>query len=89
MSMAALTFRAESDFIEAIRAYSEKAGLSINAALREIIAPVIGYARRRSSTPRNDLSRFCGVLKDVDCSGLEAAQAAFSESASTRPALTP
>ena len=79
MSMAALTFRAESDFIEAIRAYSEKAGLSINAALKEIIAPVIGFARRRSSAPRNDLSRFCGVLKDVDCSGLEAAQSAFSE----------
>jgi len=78
MGMAALTFRAESDFIDAIRAYSDKAGLSVNAALKKIIAPVIGFARRPSA-PRNDLARFCGALKDVDCSGLEATQAAFSE----------
>jgi hypothetical protein len=29
--------------------------------------------------PRNDLASFCGALKDVDCSELEATQAAFSE----------
>ena len=54
----ALTFRAESDFIDAIRSYSEKAGLSVNAALKEIIAPVIGFTRRRSNMPRNDLAYF-------------------------------
>lgn len=75
----ALTFRAESDFIDAIRSYSEKAGLSVNAALKEIIAPVIGFARRRSNMPRNNLASFCGALKDVDCSELETTQAAFSE----------
>jgi hypothetical protein len=29
--------------------------------------------------PRNNLASFCGMLKDVDCSELEATQAAFSE----------
>ena len=43
------------------------------------IAPVIGFARRRSNIPRNNLASFCGALKDVDCSELEATQAAFSE----------
>jgi hypothetical protein len=75
----ALTFRAESDFIDAIRTYSEKVGLSVNAALKEIIAPAIGLSRRRSNIPKNNLAEFCGALKDVDCSELEATQSAFSE----------
>ena len=79
MTVGALTFRAEPDFIEAVRAYAEKMGMSVNSALKEIIAPVIGFARSRKATaPRNDLSRFCGVLKDVDCTELEAAQSSFS-----------
>jgi len=79
MVTAALTFRAESDFIDAIRAYADEAGLSVNAALKEMVAPIIGYSRGRSSVPRNDLASFCGALKDVDCGELEATQAAFSE----------
>ena len=80
MDIAALTFRAERDFIEAIRSYSEEKGLSVNVALKGIIAPVIGFARRHSTPlPRNDLSRFCGVLKDVDCTELEESQKAFSK----------
>ena len=77
MAIAALTFRAESDFIDAIRAYSDKKGVSVNAALKEIIAPIIGFARRRATEPRNDLWKFCGILKDTDCSELEATQSAF------------
>ena len=79
MAIAALTFRAESDFIDAIRAYSDKKGVSVNAALKEIIAPVVGFVRRRSpSMPQNNLARFCGALKDVDCKELEESQKAFS-----------
>ena len=78
MAIAALTFRAESDFIDAIRAYSDKKGVSVNAALKEIIAPIIGFARRRATEPRNDLGKFCGALKDVDCKELEESQKAFS-----------
>ncbi len=78
MAIAALTFRAESDFIEAIRAYSDDKGMSVNAALKEIIAPVIGFVRRRATAPRNDLEKFCGMLKGVDCNELEATQSAFN-----------
>ena len=79
MSVAALTFRAEKDFIEAIRAYSAKRGQSVNTVLKEIIAPVVGFVRRRSSSmPQNNLARFCGALKDVDCKQLEESQKAFS-----------
>ena len=76
----ALTFRAESDFIDAIRTYSKKVGLSVNAALKEIIAPAIGLSRRRSDIPKNNLAEFCGALKDVDCSELEATQSRFQKS---------
>ena len=41
MDVAALTFRAEKEMIEAIRAYSAERGQSVNAALKEIIAPVV------------------------------------------------
>ena len=78
MAIAALTFRAENDFIEAIRAYSDGKGMSVNAALKEIIAPVIGFVRRRGTIPRNDLGKFCGILKDVNCNELEATQSAFN-----------
>ena len=79
MLTTALTFRAESELIDAVRLYSEKAGLSVNAALKAIIAPAVGYSRRQSKGPRNNLVSFCGALKDVDCTELEATQAAFSE----------
>jgi hypothetical protein len=79
MTVGALTFRAEPDFIEAIRAYAKKMGISVNSALKGIIAPVIGVSHSRTATAaRNDLAKFCGVLKDVDCTELEAAQTAFS-----------
>ena len=80
MSTEALTFRAEPDFIEAIRSYADKLGMSVNSALREAIAPVVGFVRK-TRTPRNarnDLVRFCGMLKNVDCTGLERTQKAFS-----------
>lgn len=79
MLTAALTFRAESELIDAVRVYSEKAGLSVNAALKAIIAPAVGYSHRRPKGPRNNLASFCGALKDVDCTELEATQAAFAE----------
>lgn len=79
MNVAALTFRAEEDFIEAIRAYAVERGKSVNTALKEIIAPVVGFVKSRpTSMSRNNLARFCGVLKDVDCKELEESQKAFS-----------
>lgn len=79
MVTTALTFRAESELIDAIREYSKRVGLSVNAALKEIVAPVVGFSRRRATAPRNDLASFSGALKDVDCTELEETQAAFSE----------
>jgi len=81
MENTALTFRATPDFIDAIRAYADRVGLTVNGALREIVAPVVGYSlqARSSKRPRNDLAKFCGRLKHVDCRKLEAAQAEFSK----------
>ena len=81
MSTEAITFRAEPDFIEAIRAQADRLGVSVNAAIREMLAPVVGFSRSAPSAarPRNDLMRFCGCLKDVDARTMRAAQEDFSK----------
>lgn len=81
MRTEALTFRAEPDFIDAIRAYADNLGISVNAAMKEMLAPVLGYRRvkRADDRPRNNLASFCGCLKDVDCSVLESVQDEFSK----------
>lgn len=73
MQTAALTFRAEPRFVDALKAYADGLGVSVNNAMKDIIAPVIGLGKkfRTSASPRNDLARFCGCLKDIDCGNLE------------------
>ena len=79
METAAITFRAEPDFIGALRDYAAKSGLSVNHALREIIASAIGFAKPRNATaPRNNLALFSGCLDKESCKELRKAQAAFS-----------
>ena len=79
--MEALTFRAEPDFITALRNYADRLGISVNAALREIVAPVIGFSKRlrTSKRPRNNLSRFRGTLTKDDLAPIIAAQGDFSK----------
>ena len=79
--MEALTFRAEPDFITALRNYADGLGISVNAALREIVAPVIGFSKRlrTSKRPRNNLSRFRGTLTKDDLAPIIAAQGDFSK----------
>ena len=78
--MEALTFRAEPEFISALKGYADGLGISVNAALREIVAPVIGFSKRlrTSRRPRNSLSRFRGTLTKDDLAPIIAAQADFS-----------
>ena len=78
--MEALTFRTEPEFVAALRSSADGLGLSVNAALREIVAPVIGFSKRlrTSRRPRNSLSRFHGTLTKDDLAPIMAAQADFS-----------
>lgn len=78
--MEALTFRAEPEFVSALKNYADRLGISVNAALREIVAPVIGCSKRlrASSRPRNNLARFSGRLTKDDLAPVVAAQADFS-----------
>ena len=79
--MEALTFRAEPDFITALKDYADRLGISVNAALREIVAPVIGFSKRlrTSKRPRNNLSRFRGTLTKDDLAPIIAAQGDFAK----------
>ena len=78
--MEALTFRAEPEFVSALRNYADGLGISVNAALREIVAPVIGFSKRIRTPrrPRNSLARFRGTLTNEDVAPIIAAQADFS-----------
>ena len=78
--MEALTFRAEPEFVMALKDYADKLGISVNAAIKEIVAPVIGFSKRlrASRRPRNNLSRFRGTLTRDDLAPIVAAQGDFS-----------
>ena len=80
MNTAAITFRAEPDFMAALRDYAVKSGVSVNRALHDIVASALGIAKQRNSTvPRNNLARFSGCLDRDSCHELRRAQAAFSK----------
>ena len=78
--MDALTFRAEPEFVMALKDYADKLGISVNAAIKEIVAPVIGFSKRlrTSKRPRNNLTRFRGTLTKDDLAPIVAAQGDFS-----------
>lgn len=79
--MEALTFRAEPEFVMALKAYADRLGISVNAALKEIVAPVIGFSKRlrTSRRPRNNLVRFRGALTNDDLAPIVAVQGDFSK----------
>ena len=79
MSIEAITFRAESEFIEAIRNRAKELGVSVNVAIGNMLAPVLGRTRSTPSAtrPRNDLMRFCGCLRDEDAKAMREAQKDF------------
>ena len=78
--MEALTFRAEPEFVMALKDYADRLGISVNAAIKEIVAPVIGFSKRlrTSRRPRNTLSRFRGTLTKDDLAPIVAVQSDFS-----------
>ena len=78
--MEALTVRAEPEFVMALKDYADKLGISVNAAIKEIVAPVIGFSKRlrTSKRPRNNLTRFRGTLTKDDLAPIVAAQGDFS-----------
>ena len=43
--MEALTFRAEPEFVSALKDYADRLGISVNTALREIVALVIAFSK--------------------------------------------
>ncbi len=79
--MEAITFRAEPEFMELLKSYADGLGVSANAALKEIVGPVIGFSKRlrKSRVPRNGLARFRGTLSKSDLAPIVAAQADFSK----------
>ena len=79
MSIEAITFRAEREFIDAIRDRARQLGVSVNVAIGNMLGPVLGRTRNAPSAnyPRNSLMRFCGCLKDEDATAMRDAQKDF------------
>ena len=79
--MEALTFRAEPEFVSALKNYADRLGISVNAALREIVAPVIGFSKRlrTSRRPRNSRARFIVRRTNDDLAPVIAVRSDFSK----------
>ena len=60
MTTAALTFRAEPEFLAALKTYADGLGVCVNSAIKEILAQVIGVFRRTRTEP--SFMKFAGCL---------------------------
>ena len=61
MTTSALTFRAEPEFLAALKAYADGLGVSVNSAIKEILAPAIGVFRRTRVEP--SFMKFAGCIE--------------------------
>ena len=77
----AITFRAEPDFMDAIRENARELGISVNAALRRMLSSALGLDEKTGTAigTDNGLMKFCGALKGLDPSEMRKAQESFSE----------
>ena len=50
--MTTMTIHADDNFAEAVRRYAERLGKSVNQAIKEAIAPIIGFSQNGNAVQR-------------------------------------
>ena len=50
--MTTMTIHADDNFADAIRRYAERLGKSVNQAIKDAIAPIIGFSQDGDAAPR-------------------------------------
>ncbi len=62
--MSVITIHAEDHLAEAVRAYADRLGKSMNFAVKELLSSALGLVK--PAKRRHDFSEFCGILKKSD-----------------------
>ena len=63
--MVTMTIHADEPFAEALRAYADRVGKSINQTVKDILTPILGLAKKDNETP---WSKFYGAMPEIDAS---------------------
>lgn len=63
--MTTMTIHADDDFAIAMRAYAAGLGKSVNQTVKDVFAPILGFANGERENP---WERFAGALPKLDCS---------------------
>ena len=63
--MVTMTIHADEAFAEALRAYADGVGKSINQTVKDILTPILGLAKKDNETP---WSKFYGARPEIDAS---------------------
>ena len=61
--MVTMTIHADEPFAEALRAYADGLGKSINQTVKDILTPILGLAKKDNETP---WSKFYGAMPEID-----------------------
>lgn len=64
--MTTMTIHAEDDFAVALRAYARTLGKSVNQAVKDVFAPILGLAKPEAESP---WMRFYGASIKIDRQG--------------------
>ena len=63
--MVTMTIHVDEPFAEALRAYADGLGKSINQTVKDILTPILGLSKEDNETP---WSKFYGVMPEIDAS---------------------
>lgn len=63
--MVTMTIHADEQFAEALRAYADGLGKSINQTVKDILTPILGLSKEDNETP---WSKFYGAMPEIDAS---------------------
>jgi hypothetical protein len=63
--MVTMTIHADEPFAEALRAYADGVGKSINQTVKDILTPILGLSKKDNATP---WSKFYGAMPEIDSS---------------------
>ena len=60
--MKTMTIHADEAFSEALREQAHKSGKSINQTVKDLLAPILGLVKKKTTDADNPFMKLCGVL---------------------------
>ena len=60
--MTPMTIHADEAFAEALREQAHKSGKSIDQTVKDLLAPILGLVKKKTTDADNPFMKLCGVL---------------------------